>query len=406
MPDFQQTGPITTLHAFGNYEPEPVEGLLREAVRRHPIGLVLPVTASDMRAPAFQQIVDELAHVDWVARTVVALDRSADPADYRQAQAMLEPLGERTTILWTFGERIQSIYQELNDAGLDVSVPGKGRSVWTAFGFLMADPSLRSIALHDCDIVTYDRSLLARLCLPLAHRSFDFEFCKAYYARWTDQLHGRVVRILVSPLLRALTSTIGHHPFLDYLGSFRYPLAGEFAVSASLARSIRVASDWGLEVSTLSEVFRNTSVKRVCQVDVCERYDHKHQPVSLEDPQRGLTKMSNDILLSVFRTLSSMGVELQPSLFVTLRAAFLRAAQDAIRQYDGDSLINGLRYDRHDEEQTAEGFAEQIVAAGEEFQRHPLTGNVIPNWVRVLAAFPDLPERICRACDEDREEFA
>ena len=32
--------------------------------------------------------------------------------------------------------------------------------------------------------------------------------------------------------------------------------------------------------------------------------------------------MSRDILLSVFRTLSSMGVELQPALFVSLRSAY------------------------------------------------------------------------------------
>jgi hypothetical protein len=55
----------------------------------------------------------------------------------------------------------------LNDAGLTVSTPGKGRSVWTAFGYLLADPRLEIFALHDCDIVNYDREMLARLCLPI-----------------------------------------------------------------------------------------------------------------------------------------------------------------------------------------------------------------------------------------------
>ena len=127
--------------------------------------------------------------------------------------------------------RVQGLYQQLNDAGLTVTTPGKGRSVWTAFGYLLADPRLEVFALHDCDIVNYDREMLARLCLPLVHPSMDFEFCKAYYARVTDRMHGRVVRLLVSPLLRALISLLGYDRFLVYLDSFRYPLSGEFAVT-------------------------------------------------------------------------------------------------------------------------------------------------------------------------------
>ena len=82
------------------------------------------------------------------------------------------------------------------------------------------------------------------------------------------RMHGRVVRLLVWPLLNSLIAVLGHDPFLVYLNSFRYPLAGEFAVTAMLARSNRIPSDWGLEVGTLAEVFRNTSLKRICQTDL------------------------------------------------------------------------------------------------------------------------------------------
>jgi len=248
--------------------------------------------------------------------------------------------------------------------------------------------------------------LLARLCLPMAHRSLDFEFCKAYYARCTDRMHGRVVRLLVAPLLRALISVLGYDRFLVYLDSFRYPLAGEFAVTSTLARSNRIPSDWGLEVGTLAEVFRNTSIKRVCQVDLCRLYEHKHQSLSLEDAGKGLMKMATDILTSIFRTLASMGKVLDSGHFVALRSAYLRSAQDAIRQYHSDALINGLRFDRHSEEQAIEGFARQITVAGEMFQADPLGGEAIPNWTRVLTAFPEFPQELRRAATRDAERLA
>ncbi|HAY78758.1 MAG TPA: glycosyl transferase, partial [Planctomycetaceae bacterium] len=275
MADFFQSGLITTIHDLGSSQRAQLEDLLRASTQRHKIGLVLPVTASDMRAEPFPQIIQQLREADYIESIVVALGVAPSVEDFRETKHIVDQLGARAHVLWTDGPRVQALYQRLIDAGFHLTVPGKGRSVWTAFGFLLANEHLKSFALHDCDIVGYDRNMLARLCLPMAHPSFDFEFCKAFYARTTDRMHGRVVRLLVAPLLRALISFLGNDPFLNYLNSFRYPLAGEFAVTATLARSNRIPSDWGLEVGTLAEVFRNTSVKRVCQVDLCQSYEHK-----------------------------------------------------------------------------------------------------------------------------------
>jgi glucosyl-3-phosphoglycerate synthase len=209
----------------------------------------------------------------------------------------------------------------------------------------------------------------------------------------------------VSPLLRALLSIVGYHPFLAYLASFRYPLSGEFGVTKNLAKSNRIPSDWGLEVGTLAEVFRNTATKRVCQVDLCRQYEHKHQILSEDDPSKGLMKMATDILTTIFRTLASMGVVLDSGNFVTLRSAYLRSAQDAIRQYHADALINGLQLDRHAEEQATESFAQQIIVAGDMFRDDPSGGEAIPNWNRVLAAFPDFPQRLWAAAESDARDF-
>ena len=115
-------------------------------------------------------------------------------------------------------------------------------------------------------------------------------------------------------------------------------------------------------------------------------------------------KMANDILTTIFRTLASRGMVMQAGHFVTLRSAYLRMAQDAIRQYHTDSLINNLAYDRHAEEQAVEGFAERITLAGDAFREDPAGAEAIPNWARVLTAFPDFPKQLREAARQDAEE--
>ncbi len=397
MPDFFQHDLITTLHDLRTGQLDRLESMLRDSTRQNKIGLVLPVTADDMRAAPFDQIVDELQHADYLETIVVTLGVAPERLDYEETCRKLEPLGRRARVLWTDGPAIQELYQELIDAGISVSTPGKGRSVWTAFGFLLDDPEINTFVLHDCDIVDYDRFLLARLCLPMVHPALDFEFCKAYYARVTGQMNGRVVRLLVAPLVRAMLMCFPESRFVRFLANFRYPLSGEFSLTRNLARSNRIPSDWGLEVGTLAEVYRNTSHKRVCQTDLCRLYEHKHQELSIGDKGRGLMKMAIDILTTVYRTLASQGVMLPPSAFVSLRSSYLRAAQDCVRQYSADALINDLQFDRHAEEAAIEAFAECVTTAGEIFRQDPSGAEAIPNWARVRAAFPDFTRRLRQA---------
>ena len=405
MPDFNQEGIVTTLHDLRTPDHEHLGGLLREATQSYKIGLVLPVTASDMRAAPFDNIVDKLRDADYIDTVCVVLNRAPDEADYLECAAKLAHLGDQAHLLWCDGPIVTGLYETLRENNFHLPGPGKGRSVWTAFGYLLGDPRLKAFVLHDCDIVDYDLDLLDRLCLPMAHPSLDFDYCKAYYARVTDRMHGRVVRLLVSPLLKALISVLGYDKYLVYMSSFRYPLAGEFAISSMLARSNRIPSDWGLEVGTLAEVYRNTSLKRVCQVDLCRMYEHKHQELSIEDPGRGLMKMANDILTSIFRTLASMGHIFSTGTFSTLRSAYLRCAQDAIRQYHADALINNLQFDRHAEEQAVEGFADQITVAGQTFLDDPSGGEAIPNWTRVLTTLPDFPQQLRQSVKDEAKRL-
>ena len=405
MADFIQNGLVTTLHDLGSVDGDRLDSLLHRATRNAPIGLILPVTAADMRKKPFADIVDELTSVAYLQRIVVVLDAAEEEEAYRQAKLLVDPLGERVKVIWNNGPRMHTLYESLKEAGLKVGIPGKGQAVWAAIGYLLGESNLKAFTVHDCDIVDYRREMLARLCLPMCHPSLDFEFCKAYYARVTKRMHGRVVRLLVAPLLRALISSRGYDCFLVYLNSFRYPLSGEFGISSTLARAIRIPGDWGLEIGTLAEVFRNTSIKRVAQVDLCQSYEHKHKSLSLGDPSQGLMKMATDILTTLFRTLASMGMVFHAGDFLTLRSAYLREAQDSIRQYRADALMNGLQFDQHEEEQTVEAFAQRIVAAGHQFRDDPAGGDELPNWSRVLSIFPEFPERLHDTVEADAEDF-
>jgi glucosyl-3-phosphoglycerate synthase len=190
---------------------------------------------------------------------------------------------------------------------------------------------------------------------------------------------------------------------LVFLDSFRYPLAGEFAITTDLARVIRIPGDWGLEVGILGEVFRNCAVRRVCEVDICDRYEHKHQPLSAEDPSKGLVKMAVDIAKSLFRTLAAEGVVISDGFFKTLKATYLRSAQDTIQRYAHDAAINGLIFDRHEEGIAVEAFAIAIEIAAKQVLEDPLGMPLIPNWSRVTSAIPDFLERLKQAVEEDNK---
>jgi glucosyl-3-phosphoglycerate synthase len=214
-------------------------------------------------------------------------------------------------------------------------------------------------------------------------------------------MHGRVTRLFVTPLLRSLQKLFGYLPLLVYLDSFRYPLAGEFSMSSDLARINRIPADWGIEVETLAEIYRNCSQRRICQVELCETYEHKHQPLSAEDPKTGLMKMSIDIAKAVFRNLAIEGACVSESMLNTLVINYLRTAQDTIKRYNDDAALNGLFFDRHQETITVEAFTQAIQIAGREFLQNPLYSPLIPNWNRVTSAVPDFLKQLQDVVEEE-----
>jgi glucosyl-3-phosphoglycerate synthase len=246
--------------------------------------------------------------------------------------------------------------------------------------------------------------MLTRLCYPVMNPNLPFEFCKGYYARLSDRMHGRVTRLLLTPLVRSFLHLCGHISFLRYLDSFRYALAGEFAMHADLARVNRIPSDWGLEVGVLAEIYRNCSLKRICQVDIADNYEHKHQDLSPGDPSQGLMKMAVDISKALFRILAAEGVRFDGGTMRTLRINYVRTAEDTISRYSADAMINGLHFDLHEEETVVETFAQALKLAAEEFFADPLGTPLLPNWNRVISALPAFLDALNEAVEADNRD--
>ncbi|HXI09980.1 MAG TPA: glycosyl transferase [Thermodesulfobacteriota bacterium] len=400
MADFYQTGTITTLHRVGKPKHERLMAELELYSMLRPIALVLPALYSDVMSDAMRGIVEELKGAKFINEVVVTLGPATD-AEFNEVKEFMSVLPHDVKVVHTHGRRIQDIYRTLEENGVSAGPDGKGRSAWTAYGYVLATRKSNTIALHDCDIVNYDLDLLGRLCYPVVNPTLDFVFCKGYYARVTDKLHGRVTRLFVTPLVRALSKILNGHPFLEFLDCFRYPLAGEFCMITDVARMNRIPWDWGLEVGMLAEVYRNYSQKRICQVDIAENYEHKHQKLSADDKSTGLMRMSIDIAKSIFRTLSSEGIVLTEGFFKTLEATYLRLAEDTILKYESVAAINGLSFDRHDEAMTADAFTRAIENAAEIIMENPLGAPLIPNWNRVISAIPGILERLKAAVEED-----
>lgn len=403
MSDFFQTGAIATIHRLGPHNVARLERELTDFAEETPIALVLPCHVRELGTRALRHLVRELRQVPYLRQIVVGIDGTSRLRDWRKARTFFSQLPQKPVLLWNDGPRISALRERLAEGDLPPGEPGKGRNVWMCFGYVLASEQARMVAMHDCDILTYNRELLARLCYPVAHPSLGFDFCKGYYARVTDRLNGRVMRLLVTPLIRALKSIVGPHPFLVYMDTFRYPLAGECALDVDLVRRVRIPFDWALEVGFLAEVFRNCAPRAICQAELCDNYDHKHQELAARDPGKGLNKMAIDIVKSTFRRMAAEGIRLDTGLFDTLLSTYMRQAEDTLRVYAADATVNGLEYPRHEEELAVDTFVRCLRVAARGFQEDPLWSPLIPNWNRVQSALPTFLDDLREAVRLDQQ---
>ena len=405
MSEFSQNGVVATLHDFSNRDIKDLENDLKKFSRDRKMELILPCLFSELEGKALPNIVNEISKTNYLNHIIIGLD-SANEEQARKAWNFFKKLGHPFTILWNDGSSLLELDKELKSHNLAPQELGKGRNVWYCLGMAIARGEARSVALHDCDILTFDRRLLAKLFYPVVNPLFNFEFCKGYYPRVSEgKMNGRVSRLLVTPLLMAMEKTVGHNDYLDFMKAFKYPLAGEFSFRRNLMSDMRIPCDWGIEIGILSEMQRNQASNRICQVDLADTYDHKHQDLSTEDQTKGLSKMSIDIIKTLIKKLATQGNSFSLETFRSIKATYYRIALDMIDIYRSDALMNGLKYDSHIEEKAVELFAYNIMKAGESFFENPMDTPFIPTWSRVNSAIPDFMERLKQKVELDNEKY-
>jgi len=405
MGDFSQNGIVSTLHDFGTKSTNEIEKDLLNFSKERKMELILPCLYSELEGSALPNIVDQISKTKYLNHVIIGLDKASE-SQAKKAWKFFKKINVPFTILWNDGPKLKKLDNELKKKNLSPNEMGKGRNVWYCIGMCISRDTARSVALHDCDIKTYDRRMLAKLFYPVVNPLFNFEFCKGYYPRIANnKMNGRVARLLVGPLLTALEKTIGKSDYINFMKSFKYPLAGEFSFRRNVLPELRISSDWGIEVGILSEMQRSFSPNNICQVDLADTYDHKHQELSIDDETKGLSKMSIDIIKTFIKKLATQGNSFSREKFRSLKATYYRSALDLIDIYRSDAEMNGLKFDSHKEEEAVELFAVNIMKAGEAFYINQMDTPFIPTWSRVKSAIPDFLVRLNKAVSEDNKKF-
>jgi len=400
--EFTQKGPITTLHDYGRdieWQKEELKNTRRTC------SIIIPMLYSEIQHPALRNILKHLNNCDYLDNVVVSL-KAKNKEEFRNTVKFYNKrLSIPHTILWGNSPRITKLLGGLKKEDINISdFASKGRDMWLGLGVASLDAY--AIGLIDADVTTFTDAVPTKLLFPIMSPKLDFFFNKAYYSRIGDKelkMYGRVFRLFVSPFLHSVKKKLGRHSlFLDYLDSFKYTLSGEFSLTSDLALNIRVPGDWGVEVGMLTEIFRNTSPKRVCQTDM-GFHDHKHRKIG--DRKIGLVKMAGDIEKSLLRSLVEMeGVDVSQSFLQSLQVLYGRLGEDYIYRYSGDSVFNTLtNYDRHEEETILRIFSNMILKAGNEYLQNPF-GTLIPSWERVLSVHPTLRDELKEAAEQDLKE--
>jgi len=402
MSDFIQNRKITNLQMINKRALYDIESEIEVFSYDRKITLLLPSLYSEFTGEAMPKIVKSLESVPYVHRLVLSLDR-ANEEEFIRVKKLFSGFPYDVQIIWQDSPRIRALYDYLEKRQFYIGYQGKGRGVWFAIGYILSKKDTKVIALHDCDIVNYDRILLARLVYPLVNPSLVYEFSKGYYSRVSNcQLYGRVTRLYLTPMLQALKKIFGFRDFFEFLESFRYILSGEFAIRTDMAAKVRITPDWGLEITTLGEVYNLATPARVCQVELLANYEHKHQELKTgQDSESGLSKMVIDITRALFRTLAQDGLVFTPAVVRSLRVTYINFARMNIEKYDALAKLNGLRFERHEEISAVEQFSTALAIASERFMEDPIGTPLMPGWHRVISAESDFGNRMIEVIEAE-----
>ncbi len=401
MADFYQHTQLPTLHHLAAPDPA-ARGLeLAELARERPVAVLLPALFVETRRPALPSILGTLADAPYVREIVLSMN-VMNSAEAGEAVRLCGEWasGKPVHILWNDGPALQAAHHRLAELGWDGACSGKGANIWMGLAYLKAAGRARTVISHDTDILNYDASVPARLCHPVAHPRMGYRFAKGYYSRVRDRLFGRVTRLLVFPLIRAFQDVLGPQPLLQHLESFRYPLSGEFAGDLETLAGFSLPSAWGLEVAMLGEVHRHVPLEAQCQVDLGFHYEHRHRQLLVPGIEHGLVAAAADVARclawQILRDLPE--AERAKPLREALRVYREQRAPEWLGRYEHVALLNGLVFDRDEEELALRTFTAALDALHADVDRAGLhMPGMRPPPAQALAELPGFAEQIQEA---------
>src|SRR5258707_5490828 len=375
MKQFFQHGLIDPIHGLGS-----ADLVEDQHLRDAGLGLLLPCHGRDVGSKALLDTIEVLNQLTFLDQIIISVNGFGSG---QEAGAFWSQLKLPHTVLWNDSPIFVSWLQNQDLP----AISGKGLNLWSGLGFALSQTELQALIIHDCDIQNYTASLPVSLAVPVA--TLEYEFCKGFYSRVQEQLYGRATRLFVITVVRALVRTLVHLPLLDFIDSFRYPLAGECALSTGLAASLSVENGWGVEIGWLCDAYRLIDPDEICQVDLAMRYHHRHQTIDPGRPTEGLLGMVADIALSILTHLEKEGCRLEPPILEAVVAGYEQTASDMIRRYRDVAEFHKLPFARDEERQTARLFRERLQSVTEEFNRGARTRS-LPPWEQLLreSSFP------------------
>jgi len=331
--------------------------------------LVVPLLASEYtdtaNRPVFDNILKQLHSASYLSRIIFGLDQ-AETEDVHELARLLNRYELKNCLIqYNDGPGFSGIYDQLSEAGFGLDVRGKGRNMFLSFGIAIA-LGAQSVGLIDADIRTLRRDQLDRLFYPV--QVLNYQFSKAFYARIKgNRMYGRVKRLLLDPLLIALkrkftdTNEAKILRLVDFLLNFNYQLSGEVVFDTSLLKRMHFAMNWGVEIFTLIEVYRKAT--NIAQVEIShEPFDHKHQPLSERDREKGLHRMVIDIVTTLLSALViEEGLEISDHFIRDLTVTYLDVADSLIKMYADNAAFSGLHYETNLEEAMVHGVVKDAI---------------------------------------------
>lgn len=345
MSDFWQ-GEIPTFQRLNATSGEFLEKQLAKEHGARSVTLLMPCLASDIGSVAFEEMLVVLKEMLWLERIVFGLDQASE-SEFHTMAKKVTCLPQKKNVLWLDDPEVAR--KMLADVDR-IPASGKGRNVWLSLGWILQQPGTDLVAMHDCDIRPYRKEMLARLVYPVARPEFGYRFSKGYYARFSDQLHGRITRLLFCPLLAVLAKADPAN-VLRTLKEFRYPLAGEVCFEANLAREFSFPAGWGMETSILAGIIQTVPINQTCQVDLCERYDHRHHPLE------NLSHAAGEVIEHLLQLCEPNRLD------ASILSQYEQAAAEASQRHAVLAEMNGLSHHQQEEIRTIARFTELLRAA-------------------------------------------